>query len=81
MAHTMQARYYIWCLPEELIVFSKGPEKLVILDLARGNVVYFLRNFREFLRTVLTVIASLSLTLDSNRVPCAIRYDFTVLVG
>lgn len=74
--------YFIWCLLEEVIVFPREQKKLVILDLGLYSIVlYFMRNYREFSRIVLIVIAGLSLTLDSNLVLCAIRYDFTTLVG
>ena len=82
MACKMQAKYFIWCLPEEVIIFPRGQKKLVSLDLGLYSIVlYFMRDYREFSRIVLIVIAGLSLTLDSNLVLCAIRYDFTVLVG
>lgn len=65
MAHAVQAKYFIWCLHEELIVFSKGLEKLVILALVRGSIVlYFMRNFRELSRIVLTVCN------------CCLEFDF-----
>lgn len=51
----MQAKYFIWCLPEVVIVFPKGQEKLVILDLVRDSIVLFvMRNFREFSVLVVT---------------------------
>lgn len=65
MAHKMQAKCFIWCLPEELRVFSKGLKKLVSLDVARDStVLYFMRNCRELSRIVLAVCS------------CCLEFDF-----
>lgn len=42
MACKMQAKYFIWCLPEEVIVFSREQEKLVLLDLGLYSIVLYL---------------------------------------
>ena len=56
MTHKMQVKYFIWYLPEELIVFPKRARKMGYLRLCeRQLVLYFMKNFRDFSRMVLTV--------------------------
>lgn len=81
MACKMQAEYFLWSLPEKVIVFPRGRGKIGYLEL---RVVQHRIVFYEELQGIFKDSFDfnlITLTLDANLVLCAIRYDFMVLGG